>query len=237
MQNRVFITGDTHGNFRRVRELCNKAETSKDDTLIILGDSGINYYTDLRRKRYIKEVAKLPITLFCIHGNHEERAENIDSYIESQFWEGRVLIEEDYPSIKFALDGEIFNIPTTQGKKQAIVIGGAYSVDKYYRLQIGAKWYSSEQPSDKIKRKVEQILERENQEIDIILSHTCPYKYIPREWFLASIDQNTVDNSTELWLDTIQDNLKRYEKWYCGHYHGNKVIDKMVFMFEDIKEL
>ena len=24
-----------------------------------------------------------------------------------------------------------------------------------------------------------------------------------------------------------------YKKWYCGHYHTRKQIDKMQFMFED----
>jgi 3-oxoacid CoA-transferase subunit A len=45
-----------------------------------------------------------------------------------------------------------------------------------------------------------------------------------------------VDNSTEQWLDSIDDKLA-YEKWYCGHYHTSKLIDKLLFMFEDIREL
>lgn len=46
-----------------------------------------------------------------------------------------------------------------------------------------------------------QIREKD---FDIILSHTCPFKYEPREMFLAVIDQSTVDTSTERWLDTIE---------------------------------
>ena len=50
------------------------------------------------------------------------------------------------------------------------------------------------------------------------------------------IDQSTVDNSTEIWLDEIFDKLI-FEKWYCGHYHGEKTIDKLRFLFEGYKML
>ena len=36
-------------------------------------------------------------------------------------------------------------------EQSVLVIGGAYSVDKNYRLQMGYNWYSSEQPSEEIK--------------------------------------------------------------------------------------
>lgn len=44
----IYITGDTHGDFRRVGELCYFTETTKDDILIVLGDAGINYYRGKR---------------------------------------------------------------------------------------------------------------------------------------------------------------------------------------------
>ena len=40
----TIITGDKHGDFRRIDALCSLAGTTKDDLLIILGDAGINYY-------------------------------------------------------------------------------------------------------------------------------------------------------------------------------------------------
>ena len=27
-----------------------------------------------------------------------------------------------------------------------------------------------------------------------------------------------------------------YKLWYCGHYHTDKTIDKIIFMFHDIRE-
>ena len=49
---------------------------------------------------------------------------------------------------------------------------------------------------------------------------------------MSFIDQSTVDKTTEDWLDEIEASTD-YRKWYCGHYHTRKRIDRMQFMFED----
>ena len=173
----------------------------------------------------------LPITLFCIHGNHEERPENICSYKIKKFHNGIVYYEEEYPNIMFAKDSELYNFDG----KNTLVIGGAYSVDKDYRLMMGYNWYPSEQPSREMKNKVKKVLKEHNNKIDIILSHTCPFKYMPYEMFLSGVDQSKVDNSTEEFLDEIENNTD-YKKWYCGHYHTDKIVDKLRFMMNDIDE-
>lgn len=233
----VYITGDKHGDFKEIKRFTKIVEPSEDDVMIILGDSGINYYKDLRCRRYKHDAQRLGIKLFCIHGNHEARPETIPEYVESEFWGGKVLIEPEFPNIIFAIDGEVYKIPTHNGIKETLVIGGAYSVDKMYRIARGYNWYNDEQPSEEIKNKVEKVLRERNQKIDIILSHTCPLRYEPIEWFLSGIQQDLVDKSTEEWLDKLFEDLEYFEKWYCGHYHGNKQIDKIEFMFHNIKEL
>ena len=40
----VYITGDTHGQFSAIRFFCKQNDTSTDDTMIVLGDAGLNYY-------------------------------------------------------------------------------------------------------------------------------------------------------------------------------------------------
>ena len=75
-----------------------------------------------------------------------------------------------------------------------------------------------------------------NRHIDIVLSHTTPLKYEPVEVFLPGIDQSKVDKSTEEWLDTIEERLE-YSKWYCGHYHTEKQIDRLRIMFNDFTVL
>ena len=80
----------------------------------------------------------------------------------------------------------------------------------------------------------EKKLDELGWQIDAVFTHTCPYRYIPREAFMSCVDQSTVDNSTELWLDTIERKLN-YNAWYCGHWHIDKRIDKMHFLFESVE--
>ena len=71
-----------------------------------------------------------------------------------------------------------------------------------------------------------------NRHIDIVLSHSTPLKDEQVKVFLPSIDQSKVDKSTEEWLDGIEERLV-YQKWYCGHYHTEKKIDRLRIMFND----
>lgn len=222
----IYLTGDTHGDFRRVGAFCDIQNTCTDDVLIILGDAGLNYHKPASAAAVKEQVAELPITLLCIHGNHEARPQTIPSYHEAQWRGGTVLVEDDYSNILFAIDGEVFDLDG----KQALVIGGAYSVDKEYRLLHGWNWFADEQPSEEIKQRVEQRLTLLGNRVDVVLTHTCPYRYEPREMFLAMIDQATVDASTEKWLDTIESQLD-YDAWFCGHWHTEKNIDKLHFLF------
>ena len=229
--NMIYITGDTHGDFRNVARFCERIQTEKSDILIILGDAGINYYggeLDAEKKEYLES---LPITVFAIHGNHEMRPQTILTYHEAEWNGGTVYMEDEYPHILFAKDGELYDI----GGQRTLVIGGAYSVDKAYRLLHGLGWWPDEQPSEEIKRRVEENLGKHNWGVDVVLTHTAPLKYEPREVFLPGVNQNMVDKSTEQWLDSIEERLD-YKKWYCGHYHTIKEVGHFQFMFNNFDE-
>ena len=142
-----------------------------------------------------------------------------------------VFVEDAYPNLLFAVDGEVYDMDG----QQTIVIGGAYSVDKYYRLANGWSWWPDEQPSPEIKAGVEKVLDYHNWKVDVVLSHTTPLKYEPVEVFLPQVDQSKVDKSTEIWLDSIEDRLT-YQRWYAGHYHTEKEIDRLILLFESIRE-
>lgn len=226
----IYITGDTHREFDRIKQFCQKAGTRKSDILIILGDAGINYYPGFR-DRYIKTaLSQLPITLFCIHGNHEIRPSALESYQEHPFMGGTAYIEPDFPSLVFAKDGQIYDF----AGKRTLVVGGAYSIDKDRRLEFGWGWWPDEQPSHVIRQQVEAILSDNDWTVDIVLTHTCPLGYEPHEVFLPMVKQSTIDKSTEMWLDSLEKKL-HYEHWYCGHFHTEKVVEKIVFLFEGIR--
>lgn len=223
-----YLTGDTHGKFERIEKFCYEIGTTTDDVLIILGEAGINSgnnVLDVNTKEYL---SKLPITLFCVHGNHEQRPETIETYKEQSWNEGIVFVEEQYPSLLFAKDGEVFNFDG----QNTLVIGGAYSTDKLYRIVNRLPWWSDEQPSDSIKKRTIQNIKQYKNSVDVVLTHTCPFSYEPRECYLKGIEQSSVDKSTELWLDKIE-KILCYREWYCGHWHTVKTVNKINFMFEN----
>lgn len=228
----IYLTGDTHGNFKRIINFCNERKTTKDDLMIILGDAGLNYFLNEKDEWCKNEIQKLPIRFLCVHGNHEERPFLISSYKGKEFASGIVYYEPKYPDILFAKDGEVYNLDG----KSCLVLGGAYSVDKYYRLAMGYHYFASEIPAQEMKEEIINNINKLNWKVDIVLSHTVPQKYEPTEWFISNIDQSTVDKSVEIFLDEIENKLD-YTAWYAGHYHGEKSIDKLRIMFENYIDL
>ena len=91
----VYITGDIHGEVRRVSEMIEKYEITPEDIIVILGDVGMNYYGNKKGDRHRKKkMNNLGVPIFCIHGNHEMRPESLITYREEQ--------EQNIPSASFA---------------------------------------------------------------------------------------------------------------------------------------
>lgn len=238
----MFITGDRHGDYKDIEKFCLKWNTSKDDLLIVLGDNGVNYWGPHKDKKLKNYLSSLPITFFMIKGNHDQRPSLKSYHIAPErphpLVKGDLLVEDEWPSLLFApMYGLYFFRAKPNVWTKAFVLGGAYSADKYYRLEMqalghtGYRWFNDEQMTSWEMK--ESLTMMNNCLHDIILSHTCPFKYIPRDMFLSQIDQSTVDDTMEHWMDEVEESVS-YEKWYCGHWHTDRAIDKMRFMYHDI---
>ena len=94
-------------------------------------------------------------------------------------------MKRNIPRILFAKDGEIYCF----GEQACIAVGGAYSVDKYYRLARG--WRGSRMNNLLRTSRFMWNSSLQSTEIRLTLyfSHTCPLKYEPTEVFLSGIDQ------------------------------------------------
>ena len=129
---------------------------------------------------------------------------------------GAVWVEDDFPRIRYFCDWGIYHI---DGLK-TLVIGGAYSVDKHYRLANGLHWFEDEQlkpfEMDACTRGAKDF------GFDLILSHTCPLSLQPTDLFLRGLDQSTVDNSMEVWLDKLGRTIN-WKIWLFGHYHADRI--------------
>ena len=245
MFTRIYAIGDIHGshlpieNFWR-RNKDNINFSKETDCIILLGDVGANYYLNGRDKKFKQKLEKYPFTYFCIRGNHEARpslcaAENPDQWSLEPFFEGSIRIENNYPDIKYAMDiPYIYNI---DGYK-TLVIPGAYSVDKYYRLSKGWTWFEDEQLSEKEMNLGRRLIEQDPA-FDLILSHTCPISYEPTDLFLPQIDQSLVDKTMERYLGEIEYKTE-YKLWLFGHFHSYRIYprykDRQIIMLSDGKE-
>ena len=228
----VYLTGDTHGRFERIACFCRDYRTTREDVLIILGDAGVNYYLNHRDEKLKQYISTMPVKLLCIHGNHEARPTAALGYEPAERFGGTVMAQREHPNLLFALDGEVYEL----GGRSCIAIGGAYSIDKHYRLLRGAAWWPDEQPDEEIKRRVESALARRDWHVDVVLSHTTPLSYEPTEVFLPFVDQSAVDTSTEQWLDEIERKL-HYDRWYAGHFHTAKTMDRLRIMYQNYARL
>lgn len=229
----VFVTGDVHGYFGRLERFCAYQGTTPDDVLVVLGDACINFWGDASDADLKARIARMPVTMLCIHGNHEMRPATLPGYEERPWRGGRVFVEDAYPNLLFARDGSIFEL---EGAR-CLVAGGAYSVDKDWRLADGRRWFADEQPGPAEKRDVEAACEASGWSVDYVFSHTCPLERRPTEAFLARVRQSTVDTSTEEWLSTIEARLS-FTRWLHGHFHVDKPGPGDVWcLFKDVIEL
>lgn len=227
MINRYFVTGDCHGDFSRFRNLSQEIQQDPETAIIILGDAGLNWSVDERDSHIKNKLAKLyKFRIYCVRGNHEARPQNISDMklIYDADVQGEVYMQDRWPQIRYFKDWGIYQL----GPHRIAVIGGAYSVDKWYRLDRGYTWFSDEQLS---KEEMELCAnELMNKEFDFVFTHTCPIDWEPTDLFLPFIDQSKVDKSMELFLEEI---FQRFD-WgvACfGHYHTDRIERPYVEQF------
>lgn len=229
------ITGDTHGRVsERLGSIARnmKIEDPSETAVIILGDAGFNFWLNKTDDKEKRKAGEYGYYIYCVRGNHEERPENLGYELA---WDDNVQGEVYYDPvcdlIRYFKDGEVYNL----NGHRTLVIGGAYSVDKYYRLQRAAAagqsfsgWFKDEQLSDWEMQAIAH--QRFMQKYDFVLTHTCPLAWEPTDLFLGCIDQSTVDKSMEMFLDEVRCEIN-WKIWCFGHYHADRLERPRVEQF------
>jgi 3-oxoacid CoA-transferase subunit A len=227
----IYLLGDMHGDWRKITYLCKNL--TKNDIVIQLGDHGVNYYGTGQDDNLKKKIAKLDCTFIFLRGNHDRNHSQFKGYSFTDFdkggIKGKFYINGKYPNQLFT---PMYGMMEIKDNKM-LFLCGSYSVDKWYRIHNGWNWFEDEQLSENEKLEVLEILESQN-DFDYVLSHTCPYKYRPTHLFLDSIDQSTVDNSMEHFLQDVESQIN-YRKWFFGHFHNTeKCWDKGMMIYENL---
>lgn len=151
---------------------------------------------------------------------------------------GPVYQEPEFPNIRYLLDGGEYQF----GPYSSLVIGGAYSVDKWYRLQQAAAknqsftgWFPDEQLYENEMKAIQEKVK--GKKYSFVFTHTCPRSYEPTDLFLPMIDQSMVDKTMENWLDSIKDTFD-WGVWCWAHFHQDRIERPFVEQYyKDIENL
>ena len=246
----VFITGDTHGNFRRfLPEFFYEQEwLNKEDILLIAGDFGGVWYGDDRDSNGLDFLEQRPFTTAFVSGNHENY-DALRAYPPEEWHGGKV--RRIRPSVLLLERGQVFEL----GGKRIFAMGVASGHDirdgilepddplfleRFQTLNAqGApfrvnhrSWWKEELPSEAEYREARTNLEKAGWAVDYIIPHCAP-----------TIIQNALlrEFSTP---DALTDSLEevcrqcRFKYHFFGHCHSNLVLQqKYVLLYEQILRL
>lgn len=233
---RVFITGDQHGNADNIIYLNFKEKLSENDLVISLGDFGTPYWSAKKKTKLDMETFEVfnqfHTNFAIIQGNHSKRFERVKWFKQTKFCNGNSFYFQKYPNFYFLQNGEVYTI----NDMNFLVIGGGYSVDKYIRIAKGWTWEPEEKLNDEEKSKIRNLISA-NENYDFVLTHVAPLELQPTWLFLDFVDQSTVETDEEEFLSEIRQKIN-YKAWFFGHYHGDYIVgDKEYLLYNDYVQI
>lgn len=249
----IFVTGDTHGEFNRFssQRFPEGRDLTRSDYVIIAGDFGGVWSNSPEEQYWLDWLDDKPWTTLFVDGNHENFS-RLAQLPVVDFCGGHA--HEVRPGVLHLMRGEVFDIPSdSRGTptKRFFVMGGARSHDiddgileptetdrirrwakrrKRFRIN-GVSWWPEEMPSGEEISKASFALDKINYGCDYIVTHSAPSALLP---FLAVLPEP--DELTNF-LEGVAV-ATRFERWYFGHYHDDKIIwGKFRCIYEDIERI
>jgi len=222
----IILCGDTHGMLDMDKVIGYFEDNdgyTKDDYLIILGDAGILWNNT--EDREVRELLNnLPVTTLWIDGNHEN-FDMLAEYPEDEWNGGIVHFISD--SIIHLARGQVFTIDGLT----FFVFGGGNSIDKAGR-SIGLSWWPEEMPSDAEYEEGLINLEKNDWQVDYVLTHTCP-EFIANQLVTYLYPG---EEPLQRYFDRIAEDLD-FEEWFFGHWHIDETIENFRCLYNEIVEL
>lgn len=214
---KIGITGDI--SLLQIKE----AIELKLDYLFITGDFGYIWTGSKEEEKILDFIGLLPITVLFIDGNHENY-KLLNKYPIEEWQGGKV--QNIRENIIHLMRGEIYNFLG----KTIFTFGGAKSIDRQFRIK-DISWFEKEMPSqEEMKHAVDNLYKNDNS-VDIILTHTCAIDT------LNKIVRYPEQDDTSNFLSYIKENIN-YDKWFFGHLHNPlNVNNKEYCLYKNIKIL
>lgn len=246
----IFITGDTHGDFRRfsTKEFPEKKEMTKDDFVIICGDFGGIWDGNRSEKYWLDWLSEKPFTVLFADGNHEN-FDYLYQFPVVDFCGGKAHKIGD--NIYHLMRGYVFTIENKKffvfggGKSHDVNDGILYEkdypsmkelmIDYNMRSMRGqmirinhVSWWEQEMPSDAEYENGIKELKNHCFRVDYVISHSLPQSVVEK----LGIDREA-DALTEYFDRLLTDGLD-FEQWFAGHYHTEKTTDKYNVLYKNI---
>lgn len=232
----LYITGDTHGCIRKWKEQIHPV-LKAEDTIIVAGDFGVGGWKDeedasVTEEQFYDWISKQPYSVLFVDGNHEN-FDKLYAYPVEMWMGGNV--HKLRPNLIHLMRGEVYEI---DGKK-IFTFGGGYSIDKAWRVE-GRSWWPQEMPSEKEYENARRNLEKNNDSVDYIITHTTcaqTVHYMAARTYMRIKTNITEEMPLTAFLETTRINT-RYRGWYFGHFHMDMTLWKNQFVvFNSMREL
>ena len=227
---RIFITGDTHGfldtNKLSAAKWKEKKKLTKDDYLIILGDTAIVWYGGTKDNDIRDWYEAQPFTTLFIDGNHDNHRSL--STMKEEDWNGG-KVHRIRPSVFHLMRGQYFTI----AGKTFWTMGGAESVDRMYRTE-GESWWLEELPSHEELAAGLKVLEDHDMTVDYVLTHDCAAS-------IANVMYGSARYVSEMtnFFDHLEfDFGLKFRRWFFGHHHKDEKLDeKHICLYNKVLEI
>lgn len=245
----VFVTGDCHGDFRKLHVLAELQTFLRQDYVIICGDFGGIWHDSPNERYALDRLNELPFTTLFIDGNHENFDRLYSNEFETiDFHGGKAHRIRD--NIFYLMRGHIFSLDN----HTFFAMGGARShdiqdgilderhfpnhqafLDEKERLDMmGAcyrinhrTWWRQEMPSEAEFISARKNLEAYDHRVDYIITHDCPYSTAKQIY--GDADETELGFFFDYVLKTTD-----FSHWYFGHHHLDRDFGKLTALYDDI---
>ena len=249
----IYITGDTHGDFRRfsTKRFPVLKEMTKDDIVMVTGDFGLILDKDEsspNEKHKINWLNAKPFTTVFVDGNHE----NFDRLFSESplvpFHDGLAYQISD--SIFWLKRGEVFEFEgeyywafggaQTHDTEHFLVKDGPGGIrhyknvvnvlkrnNEFYRT-LGEDWWPQEMPSTEEMEHGLKNLEAVHWKVDYVITHCAPTSLF-KPLNAVGMEPNYLTDYFEDIADKIE-----FKNWFFGHHHRDMELGKFRALYHDI---
>ena len=229
----VWITGDTHGDWSR---LTDRKDLAESDTVIVCGDFGL-WHDDGRERTRLDRLAAMPFTTVWVDGNHENFDRLKSGEFETVDFHGAAAhrIRENIFHIKrgeiMTLEGKTFWCfggarshdisdgvldPRRYDKEEFRELVEAMTYNRAMFRILGQSWWPEEMPSKGEMAHGRETLAKVGYKVDFAVTHCAPYTA------QVALGFRSPDDLT-LYFDFVA-SFSEIGRWYFGHYHTDECM-------------